>query len=143
MKIWNLVTILVTFCENLKFSDFFVYFFYENLKFSDFFWKYFGIFQKSLFCHYSIAHQKFVHCALVRNERILGAQWKCNKKVTFEKFQKNFKKVTKFQIFIEKVKKKVKKKVTKFQIFTEKGHQKVTKFQIFIEKCHHKSDFLH
>ena len=70
----------------------------------------------------------------MRNDRILGAQWKCDKKVTFEKFQQNFKKVTKFQIFIEKVK----KKVTKFPIFTEK----VTKFQIFVEKCHHKSDFM-
>ena len=61
----------------------------------------------------------------MRNERILGAQWNSDKKVTFEKFQNIFEKVTKFQIFIEKVKKKV------------------TKFQIFTEKCHHKSDFLH
>ena len=59
----------------------------------------------------------------MRNERILGAQLKCDKKVTFEKFQKNFKKVTKFQIFIEKVK----KKVTKFQIFTEKVTKKSPK----------------
>ena len=39
--------------------------FWENLKFSDIFRKCFGIFQKSLFCHYSIAHLKFVRCALV------------------------------------------------------------------------------
>ena len=44
----------------------FLWWLFCRIFFNDIFRKYFGIFHKSLFCHYFIAHIKFVRCALVR-----------------------------------------------------------------------------